>query len=410
MSAPATPSSDTSYYSSALQSRSSSSSPSAYSRDSSPFSSPYPSTSPSAIEGWAAACSPRVLTNELIARGADELQTLVRLRERELKESKHRKPSYAEHEKKVAANASARKNRYWFSKMKAVLGELDAQTATISRRGTLRFLDLGCCPGGFTSYILSKNLDAQGLGISSEIENGGHRFLLEDRHRSRFKVHYADLSFYRLGPLPVSVSAPETTAKSLSPLPFDPSKRFDVVLLDGHQLHRQPPPGNWDRLLVSQIIIGLQAAKKGGTLIIKLADAEHVNTAKLLYMFDIISASLETFKPRYMHATWSTFYAVVKGVGEGRGAARLPALVESFKELWVDLTLGFAGAESAGRVLVDEDLDFVVSTAEIREAKNLDRLVDLNRRIWEIQAGALADEKDPARACQAEDPFIVERP
>jgi len=49
------------------------------------------------------------------------------------------------------------------------------------RKGPLRFLDLGCCPGGFTSYILSNNPSA---GISSEIETGGHRFLLEDRRRS----------------------------------------------------------------------------------------------------------------------------------------------------------------------------------------------------------------------------------
>jgi cell fate (sporulation/competence/biofilm development) regulator YlbF (YheA/YmcA/DUF963 family) len=51
--------------------------------------------------------------------------------------------SYAEHEKKVAENASARKNRYWFSKMKAVFKEMDNQTACIPRKGTLKFLDLG---------------------------------------------------------------------------------------------------------------------------------------------------------------------------------------------------------------------------------------------------------------------------
>jgi hypothetical protein len=59
------------------------------------------------------------------------------------KDAEHDKTSYAEHEKKVAENASARKNRYWFSKMKAVFKELDIQTFCIPRKGALKFLDLG---------------------------------------------------------------------------------------------------------------------------------------------------------------------------------------------------------------------------------------------------------------------------
>jgi hypothetical protein len=173
------------------------------------------------------------------------------------------------------------------------------------------------------------------------------------------------------------------------------AKRFDVVLLDGHQLRKHPSarPGDWDRLLVSQIIIGLQAAKQGATLVIKLADAEQVDTAKLLHMLDILSASLETFKPRYMHGTRGTFYAVAKGVGEGRGAARLLSLVDAFKELWVDLTIG--GADGAGRALGEEDLHFIIGTAEVREAKHLDRLVELGRQVWAVQARALAGLRDP---------------
>ncbi|KAJ7461595.1 hypothetical protein FB451DRAFT_486185 [Mycena latifolia] len=292
--------------------------------------------------------------------------------------------------------------------MKAVFKELDNQTACIPRKGPLKFLDLGCCPGGFTSYILSKNSSAQGLGISSEIENGGHKFLLEDRHRARFKIYYADLTYYRLGPLPTS-AAPD--AKTMHALPFDSSKRFDVVLLDGYQLRKHPSarPGDWDRLLVSQLIIGLQAARHGGTLVIKLADAEQVNTAKLLHMLDILSVNLETFKPRYMHATRGTFYAVAKGVGEGRGASRLLALVDALKELWVDLTIG--GADGAGRVLAEDDLDFIIGTAEVRQAKYLDRLIELGQKVWAVQARALAGLRDSPLVSAGigglEDPFAV---
>jgi hypothetical protein len=161
--------------------------------------------------------------------------------------------------------------------------------------------------------------------------------------------------------------------------------------------------------LISQIIIGLQAAKKGATLVIKLADVEQVNTAKLIHMLDILSASLATFKPRYMHATRGTFYAVAKGVGEGRNAARLLTLVDSFKELWVDLTIG--GEDGAGRMLNEEDLDFVISTEDVRQAKHLDRLIDLSRGVWEVQACALVGLRDPPLVSTGigglDDPFTV---
>ncbi|KAJ7216974.1 hypothetical protein GGX14DRAFT_601613 [Mycena pura] len=387
-------------------SRSPSSSPSTYSNYSSTYGSACPSTPPSAIEGWSDVCLARILTQELIVRGADELQILQDVRKQGARDAPEHE-SYAQHEKKVAENASARKNCYWFSKMKAVFKEMDDQTACIPRKGPLRFLDLGCCPGGFTSYILSKNPSAQGIGISSEIETGGHRFLLEDRHRSRCKIHYADLICYRLAPLPASVM-PEN--KVIHTLPFDAAKRFDVVLLDGYQLRKQPSarPGDQDRLLISQIIIGLQTVKKSGTLVIKLADAEQIITAKLLYMFDILSASLETFKPRYMHATRATFYAVAKGAGGGRGAARLPALVDKFKALWVDLTIG--GGDGAGRGLNEEDLNFIISTTEVRRAEHLDRLIALSRKVWDVQAGALTG-RDLSLVSvgmgQLEDPFTV---
>lgn len=254
-------------------------------------------------------------------------------------------------------------------------------------------------------------MNAQGLGISSEIENGGHRFLLEDRHRNRFKIHYGDLTCYRLGPLPTSVASDKN--KILRSLPFDTIKRFDVVLLDGHQLRKLPSArtGDCDRLLISQLIIGLQATQKGGTFIIKLAHAEQVITAKLLYMLDLLSASLATFKPRDMYATRGTFYAVAKGVGEGRGATRIGDVVQSFKELWVELTIG--GADGAGRVLNEEDLDFVITTEEMRQGKNLDRIIDLSRGVWEVQARALVRLLDPFAmgtigiGAALEDPFTV---
>ncbi|KAF7322301.1 FtsJ domain-containing protein [Mycena chlorophos] len=371
------------------------------SADSSPCTSPASSTAPTAVAGagWADMCGPRTLTQDLVAHGADELRLLHDVRIQVSSTSSAEDESYAQFGKKVADNAPLRHNRYWFSKMKHVLKEIDDQTACIPRRGPLRFLDLGCCPGGFTSYILSKNLAAQGHGISSEIETGGPRFLLEDRHRARFKISYADLSYYRLGPLPADVATKQQTKlKPVAGLPFDTTKRpFDIVLLDGHPLRCAGDP---DRLLVSQLIMGLQWVKPGGTLIIRLADPEQAATAKLLFMLDGLSTRIDTAKPRFVNATRSTFYVVAQGVGAGVGASCQPILIAKLKELWVDLMIG--GVHGAGRALNEEDLDFVVTTKELQQPEHLGRIVELSKRVWEVQARALSGDRDPHPRAAAE--------
>ncbi|CAK5280321.1 unnamed protein product [Mycena citricolor] len=376
---------------SSSRSRSTSSSPSTYGGEDTSFTSLDQSTAPSTVESCCSdPGSPRILTEEIIARGSDELKMLEGAR---MQATSEEPEDLAQHKERIAVNACARQNRYWFSKMKAVFKEIDDQTACIPRKDPFRFLDLGCCPGGFSSYILNKNPFAQGLGISSENETGGHPFLVEKRHQARFKVHYADLTYYRLGPLPASVVRGST--KSLRALPFDCNKRFDVVLLDGKQIHRDPKSNISDRFFVSELIIGLQAIKKGGTLVVRLIDPESVETAKLLHMFDLLASSLDTFKPRTMHVARSTFYAVIKGVGEGPKGGSLPHFINKLKELWVDLSLG--GTEGAGRSLCHEDLDFIISIDELKATKNLDRLIKLSRAVWEVQAKALMGQPEPEK-------------
>ncbi|KAJ6542272.1 hypothetical protein B0H10DRAFT_2244686 [Mycena sp. CBHHK59/15] len=85
-----------------------------------------------------------------------------------------------------------------------------------------RFLDLGCCPGGFASYILGKNPRASSVGISLPTESGGHSCLLEEENFLRFELHWADLTQLGVGTV------------SSFPVARGP---FDLVLIDGHPLY-----------------------------------------------------------------------------------------------------------------------------------------------------------------------------
>jgi hypothetical protein len=240
-----------------------------------------------------------------------------------------------------------------------------------------------CCPGGFTSYILEqKNFRAKGFGISLEVEKGGHKCLLYRRQRAQFKLLFADLTYFQLGPEVIN-------DPRLKPLPPQiTSQSRGLVILDGHLLRIQEDVRNfdYDRLMVSQLVMGLLGVKIGGTIVMKLSRPDAVHTAKVLYMLDAISDSLSTCKPLTMHRSRGTFYAIAKGVGLGTDAKRLPTFVEGFQKLWFELTFG--GDEGCGRFLNETDLDFIASTDELI-GNYLDRLIELGREVWIVQATCL---------------------
>jgi len=189
-------------------------------------------------------------------------------------------------------------------------------TRCIPMHEPLHFLDLGCCPGGFSSYILDKNPNAKGLGISLPVADGGHEFALERCHLSRFHLTNQNLTYYQLGPALID-------DQRLHNIPFKFRRRsFDLALLDGHQLRTQTSPLPWDRdrLLISQLILALQTVKAGGTIIVKLPLPHKPVAAKILYFLNRISRRLLRWKPRSMHANRGTFYAVGKGIGRRRKA------------------------------------------------------------------------------------------
>ena len=243
--------------------------------------------------------------------------------------------------------------------------------------------DCRCCPGGFSSYILGKNLNSTGTGISLGVESGGHAFLLEEHLRPRLELKLADVTYYQLGL--TTINDPR-----LQPFPFHPeSKTFDLVLLDGHPLRTSTSPTAWmgDRLLISQLIICLQAISMSGTIVMKLSKPERVVTAKLLYMLDILSLSLaSSWKPVFIHATRPTFYVVAKGVGYGRQGCRLPSLLFGLKALWMELTYG--GAKATGRAMNSKDLDFIVSKRELKMSFR-NRLQQLGQHVWLVQGESL---------------------
>jgi hypothetical protein len=192
-------------------------------------------------------------------------------------------------------------------------------------------------------------------------------------------VEFQDLTRYRLDP---------TNPRGLQGLPFEVRERkFDIVLLDGHFLRTQLGTQPWEghRLIVSQLVIALQAVKRGGTIVMKLSVPERVITAKLLYMLDVLSLGLTAYKPRTIHSNRGTFYAIATGFGLGIQGDWVESILHEFQQLWVEVSFG---DEGSGRFLTSEDLDFIITVDEIK-TQYLTRLTELGRDPWRCQAEAL---------------------
>ena len=194
----------------------------------------------------------------------------------------------------------------------------------------------------------------------------------------------------------------------LHPFPENLKGRFPLVILDGYPLlsYRRAAspnaPSELDSdtfpayriysgaLLISQLIVALEAVQPGGTLLVKLARLEAFPAAHILYLLDALSEELVVHKARSMLGVRSTFYAVARGVCREKGSEdpdHVRFLV-GLQGLWEELWIG--GPEGMGREKKDGDLDFAITTDMILE-EYLDRLIQLGRGVWPAQARALRE-------------------
>ncbi|KAJ6512031.1 hypothetical protein C8R47DRAFT_1093195 [Mycena vitilis] len=293
-----------------------------------------------------------------------------------------RQPSdeaYFQYQRKQADAPDPALQRAWFHSMRRVLEEIDQVLPCVPEKMPFRFLDLGCCPGGFSSYILGKNPYACGVGISLPVENGGHACLLEEDVLPRFELYWADITRYQLGP--AFINDPQLQN-------FPVSTGFDLVLIDGHPLRSAHDNVylHGDRLLISQVIAGLVSVAFGGTVILKQSKPERLITSQLIFLLDVLCTDVRTWKPVCMHATRSTFYIIAKGFRLGCQAVRWPQILGGLMNLWVQLSYG--GPHGEGRRLLVSDLDFIVDDETLKQAY-APRLRQLSEHIWTTQSKCL---------------------
>ncbi|KAG8916226.1 hypothetical protein FRC01_003286 [Tulasnella sp. 417] len=234
--------------------------------------------------------------------------------------------------------------------------------------GPLNFLDLGCAPGGYSKCILETNPSAIGTGVCLPVNDGGHLFMLPKHMRARYTVHYADMTKYNL--------RKGGGNRHAYPPPFQPAS-FDLVVADGHPLHTREFNARVPYVLVvTQLIIAINAVKEGGTIFIKLSKLASFNTACVLYLLDSICSSLETIKPRTVHGNRGTFYTIARGVQRGEVLKGYLNVLHQMRQELLNSDL------DSGRV--PRVYERITTFARLKEGY-IPRLIELGTPVWEVQ-------------------------
>lgn len=269
--------------------------------------------------------------------------------------------------------------------------ELDDKTQAFYVRkklgASVTSLNLCMAPGGYTWYFLERNPTASSFGITLATEDGGHpMYLPYGEDDKRVVVEFMDITMLasEFGTPIEDVPRQHPEADKFSAhRPFE-GQVFDVVICDGQVLrvhkHQRSPTREIVRLLVSQLILGLQRIKPGGTFIILLHKVDVWDNMILLKTFEAFSR-IQVYKSEKTHAGRSSFYLVAKNIQPGSPEG--VEAVKNWKKVWWRAT--FAGDSSTGLDL-DEPND--------EEIKNVldaygPRLRQLGQPIWSIQLKAM---------------------
>jgi hypothetical protein len=133
------------------------------------------------------------------------------------------------------------------------------------------------------------------------------------------------------------------------------------------------------RLAVTQLAIGLEHVKIGGTMVVLFHKVEATDTVSLLYRFSKFS-SVKFFKPTRHHTKRSSFYMIATNIQSQHCDVVLA--VERWKRQWKVATFG-TGVE------YEEELRAACLNAEEVLGEFEIELVRLGREVWEIQLKAL---------------------
>ena len=244
-------------------------------------------------------------------------------------------------------------------------------------------LDMCMAPGGFLQTALSVNPTAHAVAFSLPMGMGGHKVLIPKDEKIVLK--FLDITMLAVDMGVVDFPLDHEEYSRFLPCHFGAEDMFDLVLCDGQVLRTQSRAEYREkrearRLSVTQLALGLEHIRAGGTMIMLLHKVEAWHTVSLLYSFSKFS-SVRLFKPTTGHTKRSSFYMVATKIQRQHPEA--VRAIEKWKAIWKAGTFG--NDEEYWKAVRDCDPD----VKEVLKDFGLS-LVELGRETWATQARALA--------------------
>ncbi|KAI2732237.1 hypothetical protein CBS147332_1376 [Penicillium roqueforti] len=285
------------------------------------------------------------------------------------------------------ADKSDKKSATYFYKFMRVIGrEIDKATNAFKAQRvdstSPAILDMCMAPGAFLEVALKKNPGSHALAFSLPVSSGGYKSVLaSDLDAKRVFLDVTMLA----ADMDMDLIPEGHEDEKFLPRQLEEGMLFDLVICDGQVLrqHLRPPfreTREATRLIITQLALGLQHLRLGGTMIVLLHRLEAWNTVNLIWMFRKISW-VRLFKPKSGHAKRSSFYMVATNVDSQNPEA--VEAVKRWKRIWRIATFG--SDEEYGKVNLYEDTSVETLLKDFGP-----ELVKLGKTIWKTQANALA--------------------
>lgn len=273
--------------------------------------------------------------------------------------------------------------------------EISKEMQCFTRAFTIRktepnpqILDMCMAPGVYLAKALERNDKAQAVAFTLPPWQGGHIPILSESET--LKIHLLDITMLAADMDIEPDEIPEDHPDSASFLPrhFEDGQNFDLVLCDGvilrthdraaYRFYRES-----SRLLLTQLALGLEHLRPGGTMIVLLHKVERISNIRLFRDFARF-ATVTLFKPKSGHAKRSSFYMIVSEIRSTDQEAI--QAVQGWKREWKIATLGTDEEwwEDNTRVAQFGDLGIEGVLKEFGPT-----LIKMGKKVWKTQADAL---------------------
>ncbi|KAF5564953.1 methyltransferase family [Fusarium phyllophilum] len=290
----------------------------------------------------------------------------------------------------VADKCSASSTQFFYTMMKTIAIGLDKATRALnlSKVEEPALLDMCVAPGGFVDVARTKNPGLRIRAMSLPVEQGGHDVKMLDAQ--------VDVEFCDITTLAADMGITKNDVPLNFPGPydflfgkvFDDNEKFDLVFCDGQVLRTHPraewrEPREATRLTLTQIALGLEHMKKGGTMVILMHKLDSWRSFDLIHQFSKM-ATVKLYKHYRHHKIRSSFYLVAKNIQAESAFAK--GMVAMWKQRYKTATFG-TDEEYAEMHRVTRE------TALVELEKFGEEYVAMGKKIWKTQADGL--EKAP---------------